>query len=86
LMVDGGKPQVGAAFTLLNKLNIKIPVVGLAKRFEKLVIMDKGKLKELEIPLTSSALQLLQRLRDEAHRFANTYHKKLRAKSYIIEK
>ena len=86
LMVDGGKPQVGAALALLNRLNIKIPVVGLAKKFEKVVIMDNGKFVELEIPLTSSALQLLQRLRDEAHRFANTYHKKLRAKSYIIEK
>ena len=86
LMVDGGKPQVGVALTLLNRLNIKIPVVGLAKKFEKLVIMDNGKFVELEIPPTSSALQLLQRLRDEAHRFANNYHKKLRAKSYIIEK
>ena len=86
LMVDGGKPQVGVALTLLNRLNIKIPVVGLAKKFEKVVIMDNGKFVELEIPPTSSALQLLQRLRDEAHRFANNYHKKLRAKSYIIEK
>jgi len=85
LLVDGGKPQVGAIVELLENLNIEIPVVGLAKKFEKLVVKDGNKLIELEVPRSNLALRLLQHIRDEAHRFANSYHRKLRAKSYIIE-
>lgn len=86
LVVDGGKGQVGAVLRLLKQFNISLPVVGLAKRLERLVVNDKDELQELTIPKSSSALKLLQHVRDEAHRFANAYHKKLRAKSYIIEK
>ena len=59
------------------------PTIVLAKKFEKVIIMDNGKFVELEIPPTSSALQLLQRLRDEAHRFALSYHHLLRRKKII---
>lgn len=86
LLVDGGKGQVKAVLGVLEQYNISLPVVGLAKRLERLVVNDKGKLKMLIVPRSSSALRLLQHVRDEAHRFANAYHRKLRAKSYIMEK
>lgn len=74
IVVDGGKPQLGRARAVLSRMNIKIPVIGLAKRREE-IYTDKGPLR---LPLTSPALHLLQRLRDEAHRFALSYHRKLR--------
>lgn len=74
LVVDGGKPQLGRALTVLSRMNIKIPVLGLAKAREE-IYTDKGRIR---LPLTSPALHLLQRIRDEAHRFALSYHRKLR--------
>ncbi|MEK7065616.1 MAG: GIY-YIG nuclease family protein [Patescibacteria group bacterium] len=76
LFVDGGKPQLGRALAVLSRMNISIPVIGLAKRREE-IYTDKGRIR---LPLTSPALHLLQRIRDEAHRFALSYHRKLRNK------
>lgn len=87
IIVDGGKPQVGVFVRELEKFDI--PVVGIAKRFETLVIpvTDIGqlKLKEYRLP-KGPALNLIQRLRDEAHRFARRYHHKLLSNRIINEK
>jgi len=82
IMVDGGKTQVAVFWGVLKSYSI--PVVGLAKRFETLVIpyAVRGKLAYKEIVLSKGVvLNLLQRIRDEAHRFAQRYHHKLIEKS-----
>jgi excinuclease ABC subunit C len=78
IVVDGGKGQVSSAKEILTKLQLKIPLVGLAKREETIITSE---LKEIVLPKDSKSLQLIMRIRDEAHRFAITYHKKLRASS-----
>ncbi|MDB4939672.1 MAG: excinuclease subunit [Candidatus Doudnabacteria bacterium] len=78
LVVDGGKGQLGMAVEVLNEYALDIPVIGLAKREEE--IFWPGKAEPILLPKSDYALQLLQRLRDEAHRFAITFHKKLRSK------
>lgn len=77
-VVDGGKGQVSAARDVLQTLHVTIPLIGLAKRFETIITSD---LQEIHIPKSSPALQLIMRLRDEAHRFAITFHKSLRSKT-----
>lgn len=81
IIVDGGKGQVSTAIKVLDNLNIKIPLIGLAKKEE---IIITSNLFEIKLPKNSNALQLVMRIRDEAHRFAITYHKKLRSK-FIFE-
>lgn len=122
VIVDGGKGQVSAALAVFNELGITIPLIGLAKREETIVIPlnhplitrhsepsseglrrseesiseenrkdssplaqnDKtGSFKEIVLPKNSKALHLIQRIRDEAHRFAITYHRNLRSKTAI---
>jgi len=78
IIVDGGKGQVSSAKQIIDNLSLNIPLIGLAKREE--TIITNG-LKEIKLPKDSPALQLIMRLRDEAHRFAITYHKKLRSKA-----
>lgn len=78
LVVDGGKGQLGMAVEVLKNYSLNIPVIGLAKREEE--IFWPGKSDPILLPKSDYALQLLQRLRDEAHRFAITFHKKLRSK------
>lgn len=80
LIVDGGKGQVSTAVKVLQGLALRIPVIGLAKQFETIVTSD---LKEISLPKESDALKLIMRIRDEAHRFAITYHRKLRSKSFL---
>ena len=77
IVVDGGKGQVNIAFQTLNALGLSIPVIGLAKRIEE--IFTPHSPDPFNLPKTSPALKLLQQLRDEAHRFAITYHRKLRS-------
>ena len=79
LVVDGGKGQVKAA---QQALSLTIPIIGLAKRFEELVIPKENGWKTIRIPLTSPALHVVQRIRDEAHRFANSYHRLLRRRQF----
>lgn len=76
IVVDGGKGQISSAKKILNEQNLKIPFIGLAKRLETIITPD---FKEINLPRSSSALKLLMRIRDEAHRFAITYHRKLRS-------
>jgi excinuclease ABC subunit C len=80
LLVDGGKGQLGVAMRVLDELGLEeeIPVAALAKRFEEVYV--PGRSEPVRIPRGSEALYLLQRIRDEAHRFAITYHRQLRGK------
>ncbi|OGH20616.1 MAG: hypothetical protein A3D74_04385 [Candidatus Levybacteria bacterium RIFCSPHIGHO2_02_FULL_37_13] len=90
IVVDGGKGQVSAALNALNAHNstmkqfnnetINIPVIGLAKREETIITSD---FKEIKLPEDSEALKLIMRIRDEAHRFAVTYHRRLRSKRFL---
>ena len=80
LVVDGGRPQVDAAARALADVGFDdIPVVGLAKRLEEVWLVDDD--YPVILPRTSEALYLLQRVRDEAHRFAITFHRERRSKS-----
>jgi excinuclease ABC subunit C len=77
ILIDGGKGQLGAACAELGKLGLgHIPVIGLAKEFEE--IYRPGEKEPLKLSHASGALKLLQRVRDESHRFANTYNAQLR--------
>jgi excinuclease ABC subunit C len=80
LVVDGGKGQLGVAKRVVDSLGLgdEIPVAGLAKRFEEVYV--PGRSEPVEIPRGSEALFMLQRIRDEAHRFANTFHGERRSK------
>ena len=79
-MVDGGKGQLGVAQRVLTSLGLgqEIPVVALAKQFEEVFV--PGKSDPVHLPRGSEALYLLQRVRDESHRFAIAYHRQLRNK------
>lgn len=78
IIVDGGKGQISSALKALTKENISIPIVGLAKQEEIIITAD---FKEIKLPKGSKQLHLVMRIRDEAHRFAISYHKKLRTKA-----
>lgn len=80
LLVDGGKGQLGVAVKVLEELGLEeeIPVASLAKRFEEVYV--PGESEPRTVPRNSEALYLLQRIRDEAHRFAISYHRELRGK------
>ncbi len=78
IIVDGGKGQVSAANKVLAQQGIDIPLIGLAKREELIITSD---FKILRLARGSNALNLVRRIRDEAHRFAISYHKKLRSKA-----
>lgn len=82
LLVDGGKPQVRTAVAVLKDLGISVPLAGLAKRQEELIIPDGPSFRVLRLPLSGQAIKVLQRIRDEAHRFAITYHRLLRKKKF----
>jgi len=94
IVVDGGKGQLNAALAALRISNFKfliskqipnskpqIPIIGLAKRLEEIYLPDKK--NPIILPHNNPALQLLQRLRDEAHRFGITFHRKLRSKEAV---
>jgi excinuclease ABC subunit C len=77
ILVDGGKGQLNAACAELEALGLSaIPIIGLAKEFEE--IFRPGESEPLRLSHDSGALKLLQRVRDESHRFANTYNAQLR--------
>jgi excinuclease ABC subunit C len=80
LLVDGGKGQLSVAVRVLQELNLEeeIPVAALAKQFEEVYL--PGLADPVRVPRGSEALYLLQRVRDEAHRFAISYHRQLRGK------
>lgn len=81
IVIDGGKGQLMSAFIVLQELDLKIPIISLAKKFEEVYV------PRLKIPLMmnkkSQALKLLQQIRDESHRFAIAYNRLLRKKSAL---
>ena len=76
IVIDGGIGQLNSALEIIRGFGHEVPVVGLAKQFE--LIFVEGESEPVELPRGSQALYLMQRIRDEAHRFAITYHRKLR--------
>ncbi len=83
IIIDGGKGQLSSALEIIRGAGLTdVPVVGLAKEFEH--IFQEGCSEPLILPRHSQALYLIQRIRDEAHRFAITYHRKLRAKRNLV--
>ena len=79
IVIDGGKGQLGMACDVLDELKLShIPIIGLAKEFEEIYLPNSK--KPIIIPKNNRALHLLQQVRDESHRFAITYHRKLRSK------
>ena len=81
VVIDGGVGQLGRAVRVLDELDLDIPVIGLAKRMEEVYFPDLA--EPLRISRRAEALYLLQRVRDEAHRFAVEYHRKLRSKGMM---
>ncbi len=81
VLVDGGKGQLSAAHNAYHQFDREIPILGLAKRTDTLYYLDG---REISVPLTSPALKLLKRIRDEAHRFAITFHRRLRGRKLLI--
>ena len=80
IVIDGGKGQLGMACGVLDKLDLThIPIIGLAKEFEEIYVPNTK--RPIIIPKNNKALHLLQQVRDESHRFAITYHRKLRSKN-----
>lgn len=79
IVIDGGKGQLGMAVDVLNEYRLThIPIIGLAKEFEEIYVPNSS--FPIIIPKNNEALYLLQQVRDESHRFAVTYHRKLRSK------
>ena len=80
LVVDGGKGQLTSAVRVLDDLGLRdeIPVISLAKQFEEVFV--PGQSESIKLPRQSEALFMLQRIRDESHRFAITFHRQLRDK------
>ncbi len=78
ILIDGGKGQLSAASEELKKLGLQIPAIGLAKEFEEIYLQDKS--EPLRLGLDHPATKLLQRIRDESHRVANSYNAQLRLK------
>jgi excinuclease ABC subunit C len=86
IVIDGGKGQLSAACTALKELNLygEIPIVGIAKRLEEIYFPEDS--IPLHIDKKSESLMLLQRIRDEAHRFAITFHRDKRSKNNLKSK
>jgi excinuclease ABC subunit C len=78
VLVDGGRGQLQAAMTALDRLGIELPIVGLAKREEEIWVPDRP--EPVRLSRKEPALQLVQRVRDEAHRFAVSHHRRRRGK------
>lgn len=81
MIIDGGRGQLNAALEVIHKYNYPKTVVSLAKRLEEIYTQDQD--LPIRLPKESPARQLAQAIRDEAHRFAITYHRKLRSKNFL---
>ena len=81
IIIDGGKGQLSSAVDVLRTLSLHIPIIGLAKRLEEIFL--PGQVEPILLPKTSSSLRLLQQIRDEAHRFAITYHRQIRSQRIL---
>lgn len=81
VVIDGGKGQLNVAVQTINNLQLTINLIGLAKRIEEIFLPEQN--KPIVLPHSEPSLQLLQRLRDEAHRFGITFHRQLRSKQAV---
>ena len=81
IVIDGGKGQLGVASSIIHNSKLLIPVIGLAKRIEEIFVPNKP--EPIILSHEDPSLQLLQRLRDEAHRFGITFHRQLRSKQAV---
>jgi excinuclease ABC subunit C len=81
VVIDGGKGQLSAAMEVMRDLELEIPTVGLAKQYEEVFLPERS--DPLVLPRDSAGLFLLQRVRDEAHRFAITYHRASRGRGAL---
>jgi excinuclease ABC subunit C len=82
IMIDGGKGQLSSAVEVLDTLGLKtLPILGLAKKLEEVFLPHQS--EPVQLPRTSSGLRLMQQIRDEAHRFAVTYHRVVRSKRIL---
>ena len=81
ILIDGGVGQLGRAVKVLDEFGLDIPAIGLAKKMEEIYL--PGRPEPIQIARDAEALYLLQQIRDEAHRFAITYHRQLRSKSMV---
>lgn len=84
LVIDGGKGQLSAARQVLDSQSINIPSIGLAKREEEVITYQNGSFGSTRLPKSSEVLKLLMRMRDEAHRFAVSYHSLLRSQKQTL--
>ncbi len=83
IVIDGGKGQLSSAYGVMREMGYDIPMVSLAEREEE--IFTPFNSEPIRLSRDNYALRLMQRIRDEAHRFAVTYHRKLRSKRYVSE-
>ncbi len=81
IIIDGGKGQLSSVIKIMKEYNLKLNIVSIAKREEEIFLPNQS--KPIIFAINSPALHLLQRIRDEAHRFAITFHRQLRSKSML---
>lgn len=81
MIIDGGRGQLNAALSIIGKYEYQTNVISLAKRLEEIYVPEKA--LPISLPKESPARQLAQEIRDESHRFAVTYHRKLRSKDFL---
>jgi excinuclease ABC subunit C len=86
IVVDGGKGQVTAAYESVDEYDLKIPVIGIAKKYETLIFKQGDDFVERKLTKENKGLLLIIKLRNEAHRFAQRYHHHLRMKKFITKK
>ena len=79
IIIDGGKGQLSSVIEVMNEMELNLDIVSLAKQEEEVFLPNKS--EPVIFPLNSPALHLFQRIRDEAHRFAITFHRQLRSKN-----
>jgi excinuclease ABC subunit C len=80
VLIDGGKGQLTSALAALEALGVSLPAIGLAKRQETIIVKTKSGFDSIQLPSSSAVIKLLQRVRDESHRFALSYHSTLKTK------
>ena len=81
IIIDGGKGQLSSVIEVMEDMGLKLNIVSLAKREEEVFLPKKS--EPVIFPINSPALHLFQRIRDEAHMFAITYHRNLRSKNAL---
>lgn len=88
ILIDGGKGQVSSAIEVIEEIGLSIPLIGLAKKYEEVILPTRSKngwqYQILNLGLKDEAVKLLQRIRDESHRFAVSYHSSLKRKRQTI--